>query len=82
MKPTGKIPNPSTSGDSGRGKTAYHYYQLLPYLSLQELVGDLEATNLLMNHAAVNQYYRMSLLPCALTQKWKELHQENVVTRQ
>lgn len=44
VKPTGKIPNLSTTGDLGRGKTAYHYYQLLPYLSLQAVVVDLEVT--------------------------------------
>lgn len=65
VKPTGKTPNLSASGDSARDKTAYHYYQLLPYLRLQELVVDLEVTVLLMNHVAVNQYYRISLLPYA-----------------
>lgn len=66
VKPTGEIPSLSTSGDSGRGKTAYHYYRLLPYLSLQVVVVDLGVTVLLMNHVAVNQYYRISLLPYAL----------------
>lgn len=41
------MPNVSTTGDVGRGKTAY--YQLLPYLSLQAVVVDLEVTVLLMN---------------------------------
>lgn len=43
---------------------------------------DLEVAVLLMNHVAVNQCYRISLLPYALKQKWKELHKANVVTRQ
>lgn len=65
-----------------RGNTTNQYYQLFPCLNLQELVVDLEVTDLFMNHVAVNQYHIISLLPYALKQKWKELHKENILTRQ
>lgn len=55
VKPTGRIPNLSTSGDSGRDQTAYPCHHLLPYLSLQEVGLDLEVAVLLMNHVAVHQ---------------------------
>lgn len=53
-KHTGKTPNLSARGDSGSGKAAYHYHQLLPYLRLQEVMEDPELAFLLMNHMAVN----------------------------
>lgn len=67
VKPTGNSQS-FHSWRSSRGKVAYHYYQLLPHLSLLEVVVDLEVTVLLMNCLDANQSYRISLLPYASKQ--------------